>query len=114
MGSWLVRAVSLRYSVFFFLTSSPEFGVFSIRSVLRVASQNWIFASGVYRQFPAPDFNRLVTLLPRRTVRLCLFDIGDRLRRPLRANRLDQHFQRNSQFLVQAAYHVDRQAAAAI
>jgi hypothetical protein len=44
--------------------------VFSIHSVLKVASQNRIFASGVYRQFPAPDFNRLVAMLPRHTVRL--------------------------------------------
>ena len=44
--------------------------VFSIHSVLRVASQNRIFASGVYRQFPAPDFNRLVAMLPRHTVRV--------------------------------------------
>ena len=44
--------------------------VFSIHSVLRVASQNRIFASGVYRYFPAPDFNRPVVLLPRHTVRL--------------------------------------------
>ena len=43
--------------------------VFSIHSVLKVASQNRIFASGVYRQFPAPDFNRLVAMLPRHTVR---------------------------------------------
>jgi hypothetical protein len=46
--------------------------VFSIHSVLKVASQNRIFASGVYRQFPAPDFNRLVALLPRHTVRSCI------------------------------------------
>jgi hypothetical protein len=45
--------------------------VFSIHSVLKVASQNWIFASGVYRKFPAPDFNRLAALLPRRTARSC-------------------------------------------
>jgi hypothetical protein len=73
MGSWLVRPVSLRYSFFFVfpLTAllSFGFGVFSIRLVLRVASQNRIFASRVYRKFPAPDFNRLVSSLPRRTVR---------------------------------------------
>jgi hypothetical protein len=43
--------------------------VFSIRLALRVTSQTRIFASGVYRKFPAPDFNRLAALLPRRTVR---------------------------------------------
>ena len=43
--------------------------VFSFRLVLKVASHHWIFASGMYRQFPAPDFNRLATLLPRRTVK---------------------------------------------
>jgi hypothetical protein len=48
--------------------------VFSIHSVLRVAPQNRIFASGVYRYFPAPDFNRQVVLLPRHTVRLLLLD----------------------------------------
>src|SRR5207245_8091845 len=41
-------------------------------SVLKVASQNRIFASGVYRQFPAPDFNRLVAMLPRHTVTSCI------------------------------------------
>jgi hypothetical protein len=46
--------------------------VFSIHSVLKVASQNRIFASGVYRQFPAPDFNRLVAMLPRHTVKFCI------------------------------------------
>jgi hypothetical protein len=45
--------------------------VFSIHSVLKVASQNRIFASGVYRQFPVPDFNRLVAMLPRHTVKSC-------------------------------------------
>jgi hypothetical protein len=45
--------------------------IFSIHSVLKVASQHWIFASGVYRKFPAPDFNRLASLLPRRTARSC-------------------------------------------
>lgn len=50
-------------------SSFPRFGVFSIRSALRVTSQNWIFASGVYRQFPAPGFNRLASPLPRRTVK---------------------------------------------
>ena len=68
MGSWLVQPVSSRFSVPV-LASSFLFliGVFSIRSVLRVASQNRIFASRVNRQFPAPDFNRLAALLPRRT-----------------------------------------------
>jgi hypothetical protein len=49
--------------------------VFSIHSVLKLASQNRIFASGVYRQFPAPDFNRLVAMLPRHTVRSLLLTI---------------------------------------
>lgn len=73
MGSWIVRSVCLRFSVLPSLVlSSPfsSFGVFSIRLALRVTSQNRIFANGVNRQFPAPDFNRLVALLPRRTVRL--------------------------------------------
>ena len=74
MGSWIVRSVCLRFSVLpsLFVLSSPfsNFGVFSIHLALRVASQNRIFANGVNRQFPAPDFNRLVALLPRRTVRL--------------------------------------------
>ena len=72
MGSWIVRSVCLRFSVLPSLVfSSPFscFGVFSIRLALRVTSQNRIFANGVNRQFPAPDFNRLVVLLPRRTVR---------------------------------------------
>ena len=59
----------LRVVSFLFLLSC-RFGVFSIRLVLRVASQNRIFASRAYRKFPAPDFNRLVSPLPRRTVRL--------------------------------------------
>src|SRR5216684_8099250 len=48
--------------------------VFLIRLVLKVASQHWIFASGMYRKFPAPDFNRLASLLPRRTAGLELLD----------------------------------------
>jgi hypothetical protein len=59
----------LRVVSFLFLLSC-RFGVFSIRLALRVVSQNRIFASRVYRKFPAPDFNRLVSPLPRRTVRL--------------------------------------------
>ena len=59
----------LRVALFFSFLLSSRFGVFSIRSALRVASQNRIFASRVYRKFPAPDFNRLVSPLPRRTVR---------------------------------------------
>ena len=43
--------------------------VFSIHLALRVTPQNRIFASGVNRKFPAPDFNRQVALLPRHTVR---------------------------------------------
>jgi hypothetical protein len=61
MGSLVLRPASSR-----FLLCEK---VFSIHSVLKVASQNRIFASGVYRQFPAPDFNRLVAMLPRHTVR---------------------------------------------
>ena len=61
MGSLVVRPAILR-----FLLCEK---VFSIHSVLKVASQNRIFASGVYRQFPAPDFNRLVAMLPRHTVK---------------------------------------------
>jgi len=75
MGSWIVRSVCLRYSVLPSLVLSSPFsslGVFSIRLALRVTSQNRIFANGVNRQFPAPDFNRLAALLPRRTVRLAL------------------------------------------
>ena len=59
--------------------------VFSIHSVLKVASQNRIFASGMYRQFPAPDFNRLVAMLPRHTVRSLLL---------LSANTFDDSAQR--------------------
>jgi hypothetical protein len=72
MGSLLVRPVSSRFSalLILFLTSFPCLGVFSIRLALRVASQSRIFASGVHRKFPAPDFNRLASLLPWRTVRL--------------------------------------------
>lgn len=73
MGSLMVRAVSLRYSVLrvlFFSSPFFCFGVFSIRLALRVTSQNRIFANGAYRKFPAPDSNRLAALLPRRTVRL--------------------------------------------
>ena len=71
MGFWLVRPVSLRSS-----GCSQSLASFSlIRSFLdplstRVAPQYRIFANGVYRQFPAPDFNRLASPLPRRTVRL--------------------------------------------
>jgi hypothetical protein len=61
MGSLVARPASLRS----FLCES-----FLDPLVLRVASQNRIFASGVYRKFPAPDSNRLAALLPRRTVRL--------------------------------------------
>ena len=50
--------------------------VFSIRLAQRATSQNPIFANGVYRKFPAPDFNRLAALLPRRTGKSC-FDISD-------------------------------------
>ena len=71
MGSWIVRSVCLRFSVLrSLILSFSIFRVFSIRLALRVTSQNRIFANGVNRQFPAPDFNRLVVLLPRRTVRL--------------------------------------------
>ena len=79
MGSWIVRSVCLRFSVLPSLVlSSPfsSFGVFSIRLALRVTSQNRIFANGVNRQFPAPDFNRLVVLLPRRTARHGLAESG--------------------------------------
>ena len=80
MGSWTVRSVCLRYSVLRtpYPLLSPVFGVFSIRLALRVTSQNRIFANGVNRQFPAPDFNRLAALLPRRTVKLVylLINIG--------------------------------------
>src|SRR5215475_15612017 len=74
MGSCLVRPVSLRHSdqLFSSLLLSLALGVFSIRSALRVTSQNRIFANAVYRQFPAPDSNRLASLLPRRTVKSCL------------------------------------------
>jgi hypothetical protein len=71
MGSLLVRPVSSRFSVLPLLFLLPSiFGVFSIRLALRVASQSRIFASGVHRKFPAPDFNRLASLLQWRTVRL--------------------------------------------
>jgi hypothetical protein len=72
MGSWMVRPVSLDtpFSVLFIFSPFFCFGVFSIRLALRVTSKNRIFANGAYRKFPAPDFNRLAALLPRRTVGL--------------------------------------------
>ncbi len=88
MGSLLVRPVSSRFSALLILTSFLVFGVFSIRLALRVTSQSRIFASGVHRKFPAPDFNRLASLLPWRTVRslllLSLIVLIYRMARPLR------------------------------
>jgi len=71
MGSWIVRSVCLRYSVLRSLYPLLSlFGVFLDPLSPRVTSQNRIFANGVNRQFPAPEFNRLAALLPRRNVRL--------------------------------------------
>lgn len=69
LGSTGCEFAMLRAAVSFLDLLPSRFGAFSFRSALRVAPQDWIFASGVNQEFPAPDFNRLVPLLPRRTVR---------------------------------------------